>query len=59
MGEIGVSVRLSLNEEKYSSKDFNILANRFLTNIACLNVILGLWLYLLHDLLAESLNKSS
>ena len=42
MGEIGVSVRLSLNEEKYSSKDFNILANRFLTNIACLNVILGL-----------------
>lgn len=42
MGEIGVSVRLSLNEEKYSSKDLNILAKRFLTNIACLNVILGL-----------------
>ena len=59
MGEIGVSVRLSLNEEKYSSKDLNILAKRFLMNIACLNVILGLWLYLLHDLLAESLNKSS
>lgn len=53
------TVRLSLNDEKYSSKDLSILANKFFTNMACLKVIFWLWPYLLHDLLAESLNKSS
>ena len=59
ISDIAETVRLSLYDEKYSSKDLNILENKFFTNIACLKVIFEDWVYLLHDLLAESLNRSS